>query len=368
MSATDRTDTDRSPTPAVPRPRSTPSDNPAANSAVKLEKAAERSPEARAELLIEAAARWCTAGETDRALALYDRLQTEGIYDSHLVEAFRIDTLWDSGREDEARAAAARLRAEHPREAGPWTLVAEVFESAEEYKTAAEWYSAGIAHVLGTSPTLSLSDVEEGPAQSSDLIIGRHRVRRLMRQPHDDWDELAHEVHDNTGFSGVVPLDELHEPGRIHDLASDDPDLAEAEFTRLMNRVAERKALPSDLPLCVPFWPEDEYGKLMERWGEFAEDYGTEHSGHLRHVETTLRQLSEQGAPRLAVASTTVAEFAAYADEQRRSPISSGLRAQHAEHLAAQGRAIAWPPPRNGPCWCGSGRKYKKCCGNPALT
>ena len=23
---------------------------------------------------------------------------------------------------------------------------------------------------------------------------------------------------------------------------------------------------------------------------------------------------------------------------------------------------IAWPPGRNQPCWCGSGRKYKKCC------
>ena len=25
-------------------------------------------------------------------------------------------------------------------------------------------------------------------------------------------------------------------------------------------------------------------------------------------------------------------------------------------------RAVEWPPPRNGPCWCGSGLKYKKCC------
>ena len=30
-------------------------------------------------------------------------------------------------------------------------------------------------------------------------------------------------------------------------------------------------------------------------------------------------------------------------------------------HVAA-GEAIAWPPGRNEPCWCGSGRKYKKCC------
>ncbi|MEU3308968.1 SEC-C metal-binding domain-containing protein, partial [Nocardiopsis sp. NPDC006832] len=26
----------------------------------------------------------------------------------------------------------------------------------------------------------------------------------------------------------------------------------------------------------------------------------------------------------------------------------------------------AWPPERNRPCWCGSGRKYKKCCGSPS--
>jgi hypothetical protein len=29
-------------------------------------------------------------------------------------------------------------------------------------------------------------------------------------------------------------------------------------------------------------------------------------------------------------------------------------------------QTLFWPPPRNGPCWCDSGRKYKKCCGSPA--
>jgi hypothetical protein len=29
------------------------------------------------------------------------------------------------------------------------------------------------------------------------------------------------------------------------------------------------------------------------------------------------------------------------------------------------GRRVVWPPPRNNPCWCGSGAKYKKCCGGP---
>ncbi|MGO9505871.1 MAG: SEC-C metal-binding domain-containing protein, partial [Mycobacterium sp.] len=28
----------------------------------------------------------------------------------------------------------------------------------------------------------------------------------------------------------------------------------------------------------------------------------------------------------------------------------------------------SWPPGRNQPCWCGSGRKYKKCCAAPSLV
>ena len=33
------------------------------------------------------------------------------------------------------------------------------------------------------------------------------------------------------------------------------------------------------------------------------------------------------------------------------------------EALEAQDDGEAWPPGRNDVCWCGSERKYKKCCG-----
>ncbi|WP_406693168.1 SEC-C metal-binding domain-containing protein [Saccharopolyspora sp. ID03-671] len=29
---------------------------------------------------------------------------------------------------------------------------------------------------------------------------------------------------------------------------------------------------------------------------------------------------------------------------------------------------LPWPPGRNDTCWCGSGRKYKKCCGAPGFA
>ncbi|MBT2490683.1 SEC-C domain-containing protein [Streptomyces sp. ISL-96] len=53
---------------------------------------------------------------------------------------------------------------------------------------------------------------------------------------------------------------------------------------------------------------------------------------------------------------------------RRPGPAAEGLRASFTADLAARGQAKSWPPPRNGPCWCESGRKYKKCHGTPALT
>jgi uncharacterized protein YecA (UPF0149 family) len=73
---------------------------------------------------------------------------------------------------------------------------------------------------------------------------------------------------------------------------------------------------------------------------------------------------AQSGAPRRpVVAALTVAEVAAFAAEH-------GLEADWAEtcsraayEAAAQGRGTPWPPGRNDPCWCGSGSKYKRCCG-----
>lgn len=51
-------------------------------------------------------------------------------------------------------------------------------------------------------------------------------------------------------------------------------------------------------------------------------------------------------------------------DAKVSNPDSAKARAEYAAHLAAERdpALIAWPPGRNQPCWCGSGRKYKKCC------
>ncbi|MGW2524415.1 SEC-C metal-binding domain-containing protein [Streptomyces sp. NPDC001617] len=73
----------------------------------------------------------------------------------------------------------------------------------------------------------------------------------------------------------------------------------------------------------------------MARWPAVVDANGDDHTGHLRQVERTLRELSD------------------------RVPLTS----------PSDGSPwVAWPPARNGPCWCGSEHKYKKCYGNPAIV
>lgn len=76
---------------------------------------------------------------------------------------------------------------------------------------------------------------------------------------------------------------------------------------------------------------------------------------------------AEQGAPGLAVAPVQVGPFTDRCAEHNRDPDSSDTRAAYAAHLAAEGGpgVVRFPPGRNEPCWCRSGRKYKQCCAAP---
>ncbi|MCH0562582.1 MULTISPECIES: SEC-C domain-containing protein [unclassified Streptomyces] len=348
-----------------------------AQEAEEYERLVARYPEDREELLTEAAGAWCVAKEYDRALALYDRLldPADGACERpDLVDALRIGALWDAGREERAREAAAAFRGRHPRDAGAWNLVGEAFESHGDDASAAEWYTAGVTHVLGAGTPVT-ADAVEVSADRFDLemmVIGRHRVRRLLGAPHDDWDDLADDVHlrRQAGLSGEVrPLDEAHDPIRLRRIRNGDSEPLSAEIKELVAaREDDRAARTGILKTCVLYWPPEEFTKLLRSWPGAAEGYGDDHAGHLRQVERTLRELSDQGGVRLAVGRATLSGLEAHARAGGGSPGTSATRSAYAAELARGGEVADWPPPRNGPCWCGSERKYKKCCGSPTFV
>ncbi|MEW2395108.1 SEC-C metal-binding domain-containing protein [Streptomyces sp. NPDC046862] len=343
-----------------------------AEAAAAMEESADRYPEHREETLLEAASEWTLAKEFQRALALYDRLLEEGCTEPEMVEAYRAEALWDTGRVDEAWGAIAELRARHPKDPGPWQYVAELLESKDELRAAMEWFTAGITHALGPSTPLVLGSVEKAgrAMEIEQLVTGRHRVRRLLGERHDECDDLADELHKArvSLFGTARPLDELHDPRRQRATWASDPEAMEAEIKAVHEEAAAfRIARARPRTTCVLFWTVDDFKQLLARWPASADAYGTDHAGHLRQVEEALRRLSEEGATHLATGRGDVAALETHGQQTGLTPDAPSVRSAYAAELARTGKAEAWPPPRNARCWCGSGRKYKKCCGNPAF-
>jgi hypothetical protein len=113
--------------------------------------------------------------------------------------------------------------------------------------------------------------------------------------------------------------------------------------------------------VAVAWFPAGERPAAIERWPDLAEGFGPP-DAYDRRIEARLKWLARrhQAGSRLAVAPLCVEELL---DAEGDDAGAGEGRAHLAAEMARLGRAIVWAPGRNDACWCGSGRKYKKCCG-----
>jgi hypothetical protein len=92
------------------------------------------------------------------------------------------------------------------------------------------------------------------------------------------------------------------------------------------------------------------------------------HEDYRCELEQSLRAISvQQPDTRICVVPLDVAGLVAYAEREGKDPASRQTRLVYTDSLYGAGRDVDWPPERNAPCWCGSARKYKKCCGDPGF-
>lgn len=320
----------------------------------RLERTADLYPEDAEALLLRAAAHRELSGDRPTATALYDRLLTSSqeLDEPFLVRALKASNLWEYGHEAEARAIITGIRTAAPRDPAPWVIVAESLEAHDELEQAHETFTQAVR--------LLLTGVEAPPRATHPLLFGRHRVRRMLGAAHDEWDALADTVH-----SLPITLDELHDPKRVWSLGSENPAELEAEIIRLRAELgAYREALSRPFPVAVLHWPAGELTELLSAYPTLAEEYPS-HGEHLTSIEAALRELAASGTPNLGIVTGTVPSYEAFAASELTSPADPALLPQYATTLAARGRAVAWPPERTAACWCGSGRAYGDCHGEP---
>ncbi|MGX1130951.1 tetratricopeptide (TPR) repeat protein [Streptomyces glaucescens] len=324
--------------------------------AARLERTAGLYPEDAEALLLRAAAHLELAGDRPTASALYDRLLSApaALEHPHLVRALKAANLWEYGHEAEARAIIDGIRAAAPRDPAPWVIVAEALESHDELEAAQKALTEAATLLLPQPGT-------EPPYSTHPLLVTRHRVRRMLALPHDDWDTLADTLH-----SLPVSLDELHDPKRVWSLGSENPAELQAEISRLQAELgAYREALSRPFPVAILHWPANELAELVADYPTLSAEYPS-YEEHLATIESALRELALSGTPNLGIVTGTVPSYEAFAASEGSSPSDPTLLPQYATTLAARGRAVAWPPQRGAECWCGAGRVYGECHGTGA--
>ena len=278
----------------------------------------------RAALLSHAGERWEMADDLARARACYEEAVRDGgaawldPRASLLSVLLRLEDPAAEDLIDELRGDLGK----GPLRGPVHEYVGEALEMQDLLEEALRWFNSGLTRVAREDP----EEVDLG------CLNGRYRVRRQLGMPRDRYDELCEE--------------------RRHTFASE------------LDREDEEYGAPPDPPsqLVALHWPPDEFRQLVERWPNMGEEYGEEHGEHAGYIERSVRTLSEQGV-RMLIGDGNVEEYAAFAEREGNDPSTSATRAAYGAHLGYLGRTQPWPPGRNDPCWCGSGKKYKKCCG-----
>ncbi|MGI8330744.1 SEC-C metal-binding domain-containing protein [Actinomadura scrupuli] len=137
-------------------------------------------------------------------------------------------------------------------------------------------------------------------------------------------------------------------------------DAAVEEYAEQARQAAAARA-PAAVQVRVPYFPAADFAEAGR-----SELLGGTHEDHRREVERSLRGSVGRGGAAPGIALIEVPGLLAFAEEQGHDPAQRETWQAYAEGDGIT--LVKWPPGRNEDCWCGSGRKYKKCCGAPTFA
>lgn len=115
--------------------------------------------------------------------------------------------------------------------------------------------------------------------------------------------------------------------------------------------------------LAVGWLPPGIFEEAVGRWPQLAARVGTrDYPTYAQLVQGTLIDVAREHTRHPVLVPLDLDELAGLSDAAGLDVADWRTRAALAARLAEAGQGLPWPPGRNEPCWCGSGRKYKKCC------
>ncbi len=291
------------------------------------------------ELLDDLAQAYADTGRFDEALLTIREAVDAGLEGQPDSRCRIAEILMRAGRVGDAEPIWTQVRAETPGDVWLFNNAGLEYAAVGDHATALAWLTDGMRIALDSG------DPERLIPQLIDL---RRTSMTQLNMEADDLQARAADFHS-----------ERERDSRQRILRTAAP-----------AAVANYRAAAVPMPVAWSWFPADEYDEALARWpvltepGEAAAG-GRSHAEYCRAMQVKLAEATEAGMARVSIAPIRVGALLAWCAERGENP--GEARAAYAADLARTRpeQLISWPPGRNEPCWCGSARKYKKCCGAP---
>lgn len=245
-----------------------------------------------------------------------------------------------AGRRDEAARIWADLKTKDPADVWLYNGAGLSYSEVGDHELAVVWLGEGIELAIRTGDPEGIAPQLSQVRRSSLAALGRD-LDELERQADEfvaRWRDLRRERSSRAEVSHAA-----------------DEWLATPE-------VGEESRRGGAISVAMAWFPGGEYEKAIARWQSLAADWAeVPHPEYCRRMDGHIKWMRAHGVQIRAVAPIIVDEFVKWCEDRGEDPDEA--RAGYAAECYRLGGGIDWPPDRNDACWCGSGRKYKKCCG-----
>ncbi|GAA0932029.1 hypothetical protein GCM10009554_16290 [Kribbella koreensis] len=274
--------------------------------------------------LLDSAQGHLLGGTPDKAIAIWKEMIAEGGNFADWGRLEYADYLFRRDEDEKAQAELVGLTGGRRVLGAPWSLAGELLEERGELQAALFFFSTAVSALTAEQRSAG------APLWARQLTASLRRVKWALEIRLDDQDLVAE--------AGPVELEDksidlpylLGNPrvisGRLHFWARDQLGHADCLW-----------------PHSIPADSADEYYQDVERV------LRAHPSGRVLTVPRSISTVDDEPDPGVRDARS-MAEVLALVNQ------------------IDEGTVIEWPPGRNQVCWCGSGKKYKVCCGGPYAT
>lgn len=138
----------------------------------------------------------------------------------------------------------------------------------------------------------------------------------------------------------------------------------------LAEQASSQAPWPALAGSCLLWWPSPEYGRVVRQVPGLRDVLGAPWRGHTARVEKAMVAAAGaeatpagSGATQLSLAAGEYQKFAQYLERAGADPRLAAVMTAFTEHAGpGYKHAAPWPPGRRDPCWCGSKKRYHRCC------